>query len=85
MSEDLVIGRKELIRYFQGRLRLPSDQKDAWQKICRWRKKYGLELLFHHDVNGKPYIIPVEIEAWDGEVQRLEAAEKRMAAGDIQP
>ncbi len=60
----MVVGRKAIIEYLRPRLRLPSGPDAAWIKILRWRKKYGLDKLFHHDVTGAPYIYPAQIRDW---------------------
>lgn len=73
MGDDRPTGRKEVIAFLQNRFRLPPDQKDAWQKIGRWMRHYGLNRLIHHDVNSKPYVIPGEWKEWDQELRKLEA------------
>lgn len=56
------VGRKAIIEYLRPYLALSMDQTIAWQKIRRWRMRYGLPILAQP--TDKPYIDPEEFERW---------------------
>ena len=56
------IGRKPIIAYLKPLIGLSDDQKMAWQKIRRWRIKYGLPV--ESQPNTSPYLDPATFEAW---------------------
>lgn len=66
MGDEICVGRKEIVAFFQE-LKLISSTtspKDGWLTVLRWRKKYGMSYLFHRHPNGKPKIIKREIFLW---------------------
>ncbi len=62
MSEVWYIGRKAIIQYLRPYLDLSPDIHMAWQKVRRWRIRYGLPIEVQP--NDKPYIDPAMFEAW---------------------
>jgi len=62
MSEVWYVGRKAIIQYLRPYLDLSPDIHMAWQKIRRWRIKYGLPI--DSQPNMRPYIDPAVFEAW---------------------
>ena len=63
MGLDWHIGRKAIIEYLRPYLDLPEDLKTAWQKVRRWRLRYGLPI--ESQPNGKPYVDQgVFLEYW---------------------
>ena len=66
MGDEICLGNKEIIAYFQ-QLRLiasTTSYKDALVTLYRWKKRYGLSKLMHRQPNGKPYLIKDEIRLW---------------------
>lgn len=59
------IGRKGIIAYLTPFLDLSDDQATAWNKIRRWRRRYGLPVQLQP--NGKPYVDEAVFEMyWKG-------------------
>ena len=56
------IGRKAIIAYLEPFLDLPADPFCAWQKVRRWRNRYGLPI--ESQPNRKPYIDASVFEAY---------------------
>lgn len=62
MGEIWYVGRKEICAYLRPYLSLSKDTAMAWQKVRRWRIKYGLPIL--KQPTDKPYIDPEEFQRW---------------------
>ena len=75
MTDEMIVGRKAIIKYLSVPLDLSSDPRTAWNKILRWRKHQGMEKVFHRDVTGRPFVIVTEIRKWimetDNKTQRV--------------
>ncbi len=54
MDGEWHIGRKAIIAFLRPYLDLPDKPENAWQKVCRWRDRYGLPI--EYQPNGKPYL-----------------------------
>ena len=64
MTDDIIVGRKDIIEYLRKPLDLSPNQRIAWNKIYRWRKQQGMEKVFHRDITGRPFIIKAEVREW---------------------
>lgn len=56
------IGRKAMIEYLRPFLDLSDDLTIAWNKVRRWRRRYGLPVAVQP--NGKPYIDEADFEMY---------------------
>ena len=68
MTQDVKhVGRKEIICLFKsvGMLSMHISFETSWRIMLRWRNRYaGMEDLFHHLPNGKPYVLQHEVLVW---------------------
>lgn len=64
MTDDMVVGRKDIIEYLRKPLDLSQNQRTAWNKIYRWRKQQGMDKVFHRDITGRPFILKAEVIEW---------------------
>lgn len=62
MGEIWYVGRKAIIKYLKQYIDLPDNLVYAWQKVRRWRVRYGLPI--GTQPNDKPYIDPEEFDSW---------------------
>lgn len=62
--DDFVVGRKAIIEFLRAPLDLSRDPQIAWNKIMRWRKRQGMDGLFHRDITGRPFILKGEVKEW---------------------
>lgn len=64
MGIEMIVGRKAIIEYLRSPLQLGFNQDNAWKKIKRWKRSWGLSICFHRLPNGSPYLIAGEVEMW---------------------
>lgn len=61
-DEHRHIGRKAVVRFLKARIDLSPDLETAWNKVRRWRRRYGLPVIA--DPNGRPSITEEDYAAW---------------------
>ena len=60
--------RKGIIEYLSQHMAIPANPQTAWQKVRRWRDKYGLPIEWA--VNGSPFIDERAYQRWRKRSQR---------------
>ncbi len=62
------IGRKAIIAFLGPFLDLSNDQVIAWNKVRRWKRRYGMPIEVQP--NGKPYLDEAVFFTWWANFQK---------------
>ncbi len=63
-ENDIVTSRKGIIEYLRPIIGLSYDYETAWNKIRRWKKKYGMSKIMHYLPSGQCMISKTEFMRW---------------------
>jgi hypothetical protein len=63
-EDDIVVSRKGIIAYLKPIIGLSEDQEIAWNKIRRWKKRYGMSKIIHYLPSGQCMISKAEFMKW---------------------
>ncbi len=63
-EDDIVTSRKGIIEYLRPLIGLSQDYEIAWNKIRRWKKKYGMSKIIHYLPSGQCMMSKAEFMRW---------------------